>query len=160
MRADTLRARLDRDDGFTMIELMVVVLIIGILIASALPTFLGARNRAEDVAAKSTVREALTAGRVVFSTEETYAAATIPTLQSIDNAVNWVDESTASTDATTVSRDTTGGILVLAAFSKAGNCFFLRDNPPTDTSYGILAGAVPADCSAANSGAVTFGPSW
>ncbi|MDP9301339.1 MAG: hypothetical protein M3P43_10670, partial [Actinomycetota bacterium] len=32
---------------------MVVVLIIGILIAIALPTFLGARNRANDKAAQS-----------------------------------------------------------------------------------------------------------
>jgi type IV pilus assembly protein PilA len=160
MRADTIRARLDRDDGFTLIELMVVVLIISLLIVIALPTFIGARNRAQDVAAKSTVREALTAGRVIFATEETYLGATIPLLQGVDNAVNWVDETTISSDPVTVSRDITGDVLVLAAYSKAGNCFFLRDNPPTDTTYGILSSAVPADCSASNSGAVTFGSSW
>src|SRR5829696_589473 len=37
--------------GFTLIELMVVVLIIAILIAIAIPTFLGARSRAQDRAA-------------------------------------------------------------------------------------------------------------
>ena len=45
-----LRARRDGngEDGFTLIELMVVVLIIAILIAIAIPTFLGAQNKAKD----------------------------------------------------------------------------------------------------------------
>ncbi len=53
-----LRARRDRDDesGFTLIELMVVVLIIAILIAIAIPTFLGAQNKAKDRAAQSSLR--------------------------------------------------------------------------------------------------------
>ena len=50
------------EEGFTLIELMVVVLIIAILIAIAIPTFLGARPRAQDRAAQP--RSAFQAGHV------------------------------------------------------------------------------------------------
>lgn len=68
-------ARMQRDEGFTLIELMVVVLIIAILIAIAIPVFLGARVRAQDRSAQSDLRNALTAARVYYTDEEDYGFA-------------------------------------------------------------------------------------
>jgi type IV pilus assembly protein PilA len=63
---EMLRRRLNKDEqGFTLIELMVVVLIIAILIAIAIPTFLGAQDRARDRGAQSDLRNALTAAKTV-----------------------------------------------------------------------------------------------
>src|SRR5438477_3439735 len=56
-----LRKRLQNDEeGFTLIELMVVVLIIAILIAIAIPTFLGAKSRAQDKASRTSRHTTLT----------------------------------------------------------------------------------------------------
>lgn len=84
-----------RDEGFTLIELMVVVLIIAILIAIAIPTFLGARRRAQNRAAQSNLRNALTAEKTYYVDTQQYTNDTAA-MQGIENSLVWVDNATVS----------------------------------------------------------------
>ena len=60
--------------GFTMVELLVVILIIGILAMIALPAFLGQRLKGEDSEAQQMVRTVATALATYHTDENTYDA--------------------------------------------------------------------------------------
>lgn len=129
-----LNKRLSDDErGFTLIELMVVVLIIAILIAIAIPTFLGARRRAQDRQAQSNLRNALTAEKTHYSDSQQYTDS-VTSLRAIESNLNWgnIQASTRGVQVEDIGNNTSTNAdfnqgVILRSLSKSGTLFCIGD---------------------------------
>jgi type IV pilus assembly protein PilA len=123
----------DGERGFTLIELMVVVLIVGILLAIAIPSFLTARDRAHDRSAQSNLRNALTSEMTLFVDSQTFIASPAPALSASEPTLNWVAAPPGGgRDVSATIVNGNGGAVapsqvILAAKSATGTCFYIGD---------------------------------
>jgi type IV pilus assembly protein PilA len=123
----SLRDRLDREDrGFTLIELMVVVLIIAILIAIAIPTFLGARRRAQDKQAQSNLRNALTAEKTHFVDTQTYTTDATD-LGNIESSLDFLSDNGWVRGVFPEAVDASSSAVMLRSESRSGSVFCIMD---------------------------------
>lgn len=134
-----MRATTDQD-GFTLAEVMVVVLIIGILLAVSIPTFLGARAAAHDRKVESDLTALVTAilptvweGRGDEITKNSLRD------EEIVADVTFVGGSAQSHDETYISFSASAELVVIAMRSASGTCYFIRVSPTEGVAKGTKA---------------------
>jgi len=136
------RLQEDDEDGFTLIELMVVVLIIAILLAIAIPTFLGAQNRARDRSAQSNLRNGLTAAKTIATDDAgTFTGVTATTLNEAEGALAFFDL-TGDTERVGVVDGGTADHVLLYTQSASDTWYGIATTQDGDVTY--CTGTTPA----------------
>jgi len=147
--------------GFTLIELMVVLLIIAILLAIAIPTFLGVTNTAGDRSAQSNLTNALTEAKALYQVNQSYTTAsgsyTSGQFQAQAPEFNWTSGACTSTTTNCVSElpfsvaaGGDGQGLSLAVYSsKTSTCWYAFDVEATPVSGIIIAADVTGNLNTA-----------
>ena len=137
------------DAGFSLIELMVVVLILAVLMAIAIPVFLTTRQKANDRAAQTALRVGMTVEKIYYADSGRYTDdVTVPgEISNIELAIPFrlgpvplageIGAAYVEVATTTTTDDT----VCVTGKSKSGRFFGIRDVGPSGTRY--YSGSVP-----------------
>jgi general secretion pathway protein G len=96
--------------GFTLVEVLLVLVIIGILLGIAIPAYIFQRDRANDAVAQADLRVSLPSIEAYFNDHGTYAGVTVVTLRaSYDQALPASLAVVNATDTSYCAQTTAGG---------------------------------------------------
>lgn len=79
--------RIHGEHGFSVVELSAAIIVVGLLLAVSIPSYLGLRDRAHDNEAKALVTAALPAVEEYYAIHGSYADMTLHELEKIDATI-------------------------------------------------------------------------
>lgn len=143
----------DRDErGFTLVELMVVVLIVAILVAIAIPVYAGARKRANDRALHTYLRHALAAEKIFYTGYLRYADDTAGEMTGIESGLPWSNGMTPTLVRRVYLAVDGTDIVYISGRSVSGICYYLVDDALIGTGYAEDPACGPADAQSYTTG--------